>query len=546
MEIINKLRPILGHETLLQLKPRLDEIESFETNKKKKIGFFADYGVGEISLTIIDKILSNEVLKPFVDISLEDIYFSITYGEGSPMVMDGDGNVTNIDSIRHDSNNVHQYKIHAFTKNQLLAKDDIEIVKLCPFEYEQRELTMFDAVIFCVSSLNALSVDNLQIMGQLHSFGAKEIFICFSQIEQIKQTEIERLFKYISSKLATSLPGVSYCFISTEDGYEPNGLLADYFGYDKISKWLNAIIEEGIRNDKREEISNYLAQDLIETAIQSMRQKLLPLEESRAQKYENFRTREQNVRFQQLAWEDLRIECEKRENDCVQIINDELSSSSQKVFDKLHLELISTQNPKEWWKNYLPLRLKIEIDSISTYIDNKLQNRLRTDQAWLNKELLSKFKSRAVDSPDASLDNPNVNVDIVPDADEMKDLRKYRYASMAGASALATAMYFIVGPVGAIVSAGCGILGDRMLTKEIAKQKSSLETSLRTLVDETFLKIKSLIPSKVHEVYESFIDTLDIKEDGWVKAHKIDSFTCSEDAEISNLNVIIEQLNDLK
>ena len=56
------------------------------------------------------------------------------------------------------------------------------------------------------------------------------------------------------------------------------------------------------------------------------------------------------------------------------------------------------------------------------------------------KELLAKFKSGAVDSPDASLDNSNVNVDIVPDADEMKDLRKYRYASMAGASALATAM----------------------------------------------------------------------------------------------------------
>lgn len=546
MEIINKLRPILGHETLLQFKPRLNEIERFEANKKMRIGVFGDYGVGEASLTIIDKILSDEILKPFVGIPFEDMYFSITYGEGSAILMDGDGNVTNIDSIRHDANNVHQYKIQAFTKSQLLANDDIEIVKLCPCEYELRELTMFDAVIFCVSSFNALSVDNLQIMERLHSFGAKEIFICFSRTEQVKQSEIERLFKYISSKMTSSLPGASYCFISTEDGYEPNGLIADYFGYDKISKWLNAIIEEGIRKDRREEISNYLAQELIDAAIQSMRQRLLPLEESRAQKYENFRTREQNVRFQQLAWEDLRIECEKRENECIQVINDELSSSSQKVYDKLHLELISTQNPKEWWKNNLPLRLKIEIDSISTYIDNKLQNRLRTDQAWLNKELLAKFKSGAVDSPDASLDNPNVNVDIVPDADEMKDLRKYRYASMAGASALATAMYFIVGPVGAIVSAGCGILGDRMLTKEIAKQKSSLETSLRTLVDETFLKIKSLIPSKVHEVYESFVDVLDIKEDGWVKAHKIDSFTCSEDSEISNINVIIEQLNDLK
>lgn len=546
MEIFGKLRPILSHEALQQFKPQLDEIERFEANKKMRIGVFCDYGVGGISLTIIDKILSEEVIKPFMATVLEDMFFTIAYGDDSAILMDTDGNIANIDSIKHDLNNVHQYKVQAFTKSQLLARDDIEIFKLCPYKYEQRELTMFDAVIFCVSSLNALSVDNLQIMGQLHSFGAKEIFICLSQIEQIKQTEIERLFKYISSKLTSVLPGASYCFISTEEGYEPNELIADYYGYDKISSWLNAIIEEGIRKDKREEISNYLAQDLIESAIQSLRQKLLPLEESRAQKYENFKTREQNVRFQQLAWEDLRIKCEKRENDCVQVINDELSSSSQKVYDKLHLELISTQNPKEWWKNNLSLRLKIEIDSVSTYIDNKLQNRLRTDQAWLNKELLAKFKSSAVDSPDASLDDPNINVDIVPDADEMKDLRKYRYASMAGASALATVMYFIVGPVGAIVSAGCGILGDRMLTKEIAQQKSSLEISLRTLVDETFLKIKSLIPSKVHEVYESFIDALDVKEDGWIKAHKIDSFTCTEDSEISNLMDIIEQLNDLK
>lgn len=33
MKIINKLRPILGHETLSQFKPRLDEIERFEANK---------------------------------------------------------------------------------------------------------------------------------------------------------------------------------------------------------------------------------------------------------------------------------------------------------------------------------------------------------------------------------------------------------------------------------------------------------------------------------------------------------------------------------
>lgn len=546
MEIINKLRPILGHETLLQFKPRLDEIEKFETNEKMRIGVLGDYGVGGITLTIVDKILSEEVLNPFMAISLEDMFYTITHGEGSAIVMDSDGNITNIDSVKQDLNNLHQYKVQAFSKSQILANDDIEIVKLCPYEYEQRELVMFDAVIFCVSALNALSVDNLQIMEQIHSFGANEIFICFSQLEQIKQTEIERLFKYLSSKLASSLPGASYCFISTEESYAPNEIIADYYGYDKIFNWINTIVEKGVRKDKRENISNFLAQDLIESAIQSMLQKLLPLEESRAQKYENFRTREQNVRFQQLAWEDLRIECEKRENECIQTINDELSNNSQKVYDKLHLELISTQNPKEWWKNNLPLRLKIEIDGISTYIDNKLQNRLRTDQAWLNKELLAKFKSGSVDDPDSSLDNPNVNVDIVPDAEGMKDLRKYRYASMAGASALATAMYFIVGPVGAIVSAGCGILGDRMLTKEIAKQKNSLISSLRTLVDETFLKIKSLIPSKVHEVYESFIDALDIKEEGWVKAHKIDSFTCTEDSEISNLNNIIEQLNDLK
>lgn len=544
MEIIERLRPIFGRETLLKFKPQLDEIERFETNKKMRIGVMGDYGVGETSLIIIEKILSDEVFKPFMDTVLEDMFLTITHGAGSAILMDRDGNITNFDSI--GLNNAHQYKGKVFTKSQLLAKDDVEIVKFCPYECEQRELTMFDAVIFCVSSLNALSVDNLQIMEQLHSFGAKELFICFSQIEQIKQTEIEKLFKYIFSKLKTSLPDVSYCFISTEESYEPYELIADCYGYDKIYSWLNDIIKDGIRKDKREAISNYLAQDLIESAIQLMRQKLLHLEGNRAEKYENFRIRVQNVRFQQLAWEELKIECEKRENDCVQVINDELSISSQRVYDKLHLELISTQNPKEWWKNNLPLRLKIEIDSISTYIDNKLQNRLRTDQTWLNKELLAKFKSGVVDAPEASLDSSNVNVNIIPDADEMQDLRKYRYASMAGASALATAMYFIVGPVGAIVSAGCGILGDRMLTKEIAKQKSSLETSLRTVVDETFLKIKSLIPSKAHDVYESFIDALDIKEDGWVKAHRIDSFTCNEDSEISNINVILEQLNELK
>ena len=121
MDIINKLRSLLDNEILAEFKPNLNAIEKFYTNKRKRIAFFGDYGVGNVSMELVNKVLSEDVLRPFID--LQDIYISIMQGMGKPFLVSENGDITEFDSIEKVSSEQQKYKIQTFSDSAFFTDD---------------------------------------------------------------------------------------------------------------------------------------------------------------------------------------------------------------------------------------------------------------------------------------------------------------------------------------------------------------------------------------------------------------------------------------
>ena len=196
-----------------------------------------------------------------------------------------------------------------------------------------------------------------------------------------------------------------------------------------------------------------------------------------------------------LGWADIRVGYEKMENACVDSILADLNKAKSKIFDRIQTSILATQNPKEWWEKLFPIMLKNEIDNVSSAIDNKLQSVVIRDFNWINQEIQIRFRQTPITS-NTKVNETSVDFTLDPNSLSFNNLRAARYITMAGGATLATIMFFIVGPVGAVVSASCGIIGDRYIHKVIEGQRESLKIASANVIDDVISQMSSMIPVK--------------------------------------------------
>jgi hypothetical protein len=292
--------------------------------------------------------------------------------------------------------------------------------------------------------------------------------------------------------------------------------------------------------EQRIAIVSFHLNAIMMSAIEKLEQRMLELESQKAEKYRNYNIRVENVKFQQLAWEDIRIEYENRENQCVDFIQGELLGAKSEISQRLSYKLNMSSNPKDWWQRSLPYEIKAEITNLSRSIDGKLQNRIVTDYNWLRGEVQTKFK-QPLDGVIRKTET-KVEYEIRPEAEMLKDLNKIRNFTRLGAGGAVVGAYLVVGKIGALVGAVVGFLGDKYVSKEIDAQRKQLDEAILNMIDETIGKIAALIPVRVHEIYDEFAEKTKRGEAEWEGGRKIDSFDCEETGKIKAIDDAIQNI----
>lgn len=472
--------------------------------------------------------------------------YSVSRGEGQPKVKLSTGETLAINSLSALDRYVkHDYDATACveTMTGILENHNLEIKtgfdtdNSCPI----LDYMLSDIVLVCVKATALFSLDDIAIIEDLKATGHRKMLLCITHVNNVSPQEIPEIVRFVKSKHL----GLPTAYFTDEPLANVHGDIQACFGVDYINRILAQYLADGIDNKQRTTIASAMLHEVIDSCLEELTEERNNLEQEKNKKYTEHLAKIAKKESMRLGWTDIRTGYEKLESKCIDTILADLNKAKGKMFDRMQASILSTQNPKEWWEKMLPLSLKNEIEGLSSAIDTKLQSQVIKDFNWLNHEIQMRFRQSVI-TTNTSVGETQLDYTLDINSQSFNNLRTARYITMAGGATLATAMFFVVGPVGALASASCGIIGDRYIHKVIEGQRESLKNAVANVIDDVIAKMASMIPIRVSTLYEEIARGIAEKEQAWSDAFALGEFICEESPAIEKLDETIHSVQNLK
>lgn len=528
---IELLRRIISEFKYTKLQRELDDVIAFYESKKCSLSIIGSKCSGKC--TLANSLVGTDLLP--TSMFKSNVLYDVSLGENEVSLLKDNGDFKKLGSVsdiqRVATGNYDSIVYVKSDKYQLLSnlslKTGFDLDNDCP----ELGYSLSDVVIVCVNATRLFSLKEMSALETLRNLSHKNIIVCVTHIDLIPEREISDVIKHIESK-HLSCPLFYY---SNKCGYVAPELIYESYGIDKINQCLaNALSETMSVNNSRNSVVNAIIDNIASKCIFMLNVAKSDLEKQKEENYNQYLAKKAKIESVRLGWEDIRVNYKKRESQCVNAILSEMKKSKEKMLSHLQTTIVSVQNPKEWWEKIFPLTYKTDIDNVTSAIDNRIQSQLIKDFNWLNSELMSRFRQNV---KDANIDSGESNFDYNFDLSSLSldNLQSARYLTMAGGAALASLMFLVVGPVGAIASASAGIVGDKVIRKSIEQQKASLTVEVNKIVDDTFMKMSELVPARVQGLYGEVMRAICEREQVWTEEANAVSFESKEQTVIDNI-----------
>lgn len=541
-EKIQKMRAIIAQEDLKYYKYVVDGIAKFIETPRCIISVIGARSSGKaavVNAILKENVLLSQIFKP-------KVIYNITNSEYNKYYVQSSSNeVKQISSVKEVENVVREEygaTIKVELKNDFL-KRGVEI--RTGFDTNERcpviDYLLSDVIIFCVRATALFSIEDLLVLSDLQKLSHKKILLCITHVNMVKKADMPLVVKRVEGK-RNGLPVV---YFSDEIIENLDSQLNIKYGNEKLLNEIESLITNCEENDYRLNVANSALENLINDCITDLDDSKKDLIIQKDEKYISYLAKENEMKFRLLGWGDIKVNYKRRECSCIETILSELNRYKSKLAEQFQLQISQVPSPKDWWEKNFPILLKNSIDEITTSIDQKIQSQIIQDLSWLNSEIQFKFGQTSI-SINNSMGGMEVDYTFNQNSKLFKNLRAARYITMAGGATLSTALFFVVGPVGAIASATCGIIGDRYINKAIEEQKNTLMQKVNDAIDEVYMKMHSLIPDRVSALYTEFANALAEKEQNWQEKYMPTEFICEEDEKMKKIDQVINLMISLK
>lgn len=538
---ISALRTLCVQNELPKYTSVLDSIVSYMETQNSVISIVGARTSGKSAIVnglAGAEILPSQVFKPH-------IFYKITCGKSAPrlrLATGEEGSLRSCDDVarysKHDYDSIllAECQTGLFENRKIEIRSGFETGENCPLV----NCFLSDIIIYCVKATALFSIDDVSFIEDLVNKHYRNVIICVTHINNVGQKSVPEIVKFISSK-HIEYPVVYF----SDEPIEVHELIKNQYGAEYLRQVLTQYLEERSGLDVRMGIVQSALNEVIDNIAQDLSDKKKKLEDVKERKYSTYLSKLSQLEAMRLGWTDILTEYNTRETKCVELILAELKKAQSKIELRLLPSIATISSPKEWWNNIFPSTIKNEIDILSSGIDNLIQPNLIRDFNWLNHELQSRFHQTPI-AENQPIGDTHLDFTIDSDSLSISNLRTARYLSRLGGAAIATTLFFVVGPVGGLASAACSILGDRYIHNTIQEQKESLKIAVANVIDEVFTKMASMIPSRVKGLYEELAKEIATKEEAWTKSNEMQDFTCDEIDAINRLTQSIHDVNCMK
>lgn len=498
---------------------------------------------------LLNKIFDCNAISDDVLLMGTSVVISLSNGVSIPLILKSDGKILQLDSNNMDldkilsqieiSEIILPYPIDLLAEKSLLATAcSISDIKSADI-FKLYKVICSDSIIFTINATQAFSIAQKDLLKSIYDINGANVLIAVTGLELIREKEKSTVIDFIKKAQSVHSPSSKIIFIDSNEENEPETTIRN------IKKIIaDSLTDEHVINQRINTVQKRVL-FLIDECESILVQRKNELVETLANMKNKDEMKKESILASKQGWEELRIEFEKRANNCLEYIYGELQHAKLSISEQLHFELSKSNNPKEWWSKDLPFRLKKEFENHTRGMEKQLQVRIIGDYKWLT-EKARNYYARNVPMSD-NIDSYSIDktsIDIIPKAEELKDLKLIRYITMAGTGTASVVMWFIVGPLGAIVSAAGGIIGDRYINKEIQNQQERLNFALDQLIDGVIDKAKYGISQRVYDGYDSIVQTTVVTEENWEKDVRIgENKQYKEEQEIL---IILKEIEEFK
>ena len=387
---------------------------------------------------------------------------------------------------------------------------------------DKRLVIVNDAIVGCdgavivVNAAMALSLTEKAFIEQ-HIIAKKvpHIIIVLTKMDQVPEKERSSVVDYVRNRLNSWDINVP-CYISLEN------IIPHDDQYDGISgiEPIKTAIESWIVDSQHIELKNkslcVQLQGLLYTAKGMLTEEKSAMHMSNDEKIKALKDQQNKIDKLGLRWEEYRLQMLKRSNVCSEWLRKTIEEKQDAITDRLQFELMHAQNPKLWWENDLPYRLKLEMSNVARGMEDSLVQMFARDLQWLNETISKDFSSfvsvdRTVSSDSAEIPDGLLN-------NELNDTNKIRMFMRIGAGVATILGFTLFGPFGIVASISGGIISEILMGKNIEKQKEELQNHVGSIVRKAFGKAIETSEKRIMVLYDKAVVEASNQERIWVRA----------------------------
>jgi GTPase SAR1 family protein len=251
----------------------------------------------------------------------------------------------------------------------------------------------------------------------------------------------------------------------------------------------------------------------------------------------------QEIQNAQTDWERIRLNLDQKRLYRTKALHQKVLEAKAELLENLSLELKRTQDPKSWWEQDLPLRLRRELFRLSRQLENDILKALALDFEWLQNEVSKQFSTQInTENIDTS---ETVKIDLDLQDMSLTEIEKYRLLTRLGGSAATICGYAFGGPIGVAVSTTVWVVGERVIKEKLQEQRKLLNQELEHSLDRSIDEYFKRLANRFQQLYNQLSEEIEEEKIAWQFAYKV-AFNSNQEQPENHWAEIISQASTLK
>ncbi|MEA5601026.1 dynamin family protein [Nostoc sp. UHCC 0252] len=400
-------------------------------------------------------------------------------------------------------------------------------------------LSQCDASILVVSATLPFSMTEATFLEQeVMGRHIPRILVAVSKLDTIPEEERLDVFNSICkriAKISSTIPVLPLYSLSESN--------SDTEVFEAVKTQIESMVAKGDRRIWRSrkiagQITDYLSH-LIKVGELAISTAAM----DRAEKDNALMKLNQEIQNAQIDWERIRLNLDQRRLQRTKALQQKILQAKAELLANLLLELRRTQDPKTWWEQDLPFRLRRELFRLSRQLESDVLKALSLDFEWLQQEVSKQFSTRInseeIDTSEA------VKIDLSLQELSLNEIEKYRIFTRLGGSAATICSSIFGGPIGVAVSTTIWVIGEQLIKEKLQQERNLLNQELEHSIDRSIDEYFKHLTNRLRQLYNQLSEEMEEEKIAWQAAYKI-AFNSNNKQSENQWSQIISQAYALK